>query len=381
MFERKSMEQILDKMVSWTRGSTTRLTDFRVGSKIRTVYESVAVVVEEFYDKVYRSIKLLIEENIYTVLGFDKLPANYANGSVRFGRATPAETNLFIRSGTTLRTQASQYRAPIKYRTTQDAVLAVGQTFVDVPVTCLQPGVIGNVGAGEINDFEAKPNGIETVSNPSSFLNGREEESKEEQKARFQSFIQANSRGILQSVEYGASLAQLQDSEGVVLERVVQAVAIEDLENKRGEVDVYLWNGVGEASEALIERARTIVYGTTYKEGVTPVYGYKPGGIIVNYYSAIRRHVTIKLEITSDGLTSEDELHRRAEEEIDRYFATLKMGTGVVQTALEANIKYIDGVADVKVYLSTDDGVTYHMNNIPGDSTQIILPRKPINRG
>lgn len=379
MFERKSMEQILDKMVGWTRGATTKLTDFRVGSKIRTVYESVAVVVEEMYDKMYRTMKVLIEENIYYVIGFDKLPSNNASGDLRFGRSTPAEDNYVIPAGTSVKSRATQYRGSVKYRTTKDAVLAIGQTFVDVPVVCDQAGIIGNVGIGEIAEFEVRPVGIETVTNLTAFLNGREEETKEEQKARFQAFIQANARGVLQSVQYGASTAQIVDENGVVVERVAQCRAIEDLDNKLGHVDVYLWNGIGDASEELKAKVKAILIGAYNEEG-SPVYGYKPAGIIPNVYTAGIIYVTMKLEIEVEEGSSEEVVYRVAEEEIDRYCSRLKMGESLVQTALEADIKYIDGVKDVKLYLSTDDGGTYHTNNIDAQYTQIIVPKKPINR-
>jgi hypothetical protein len=92
-FERKSMESIVDKMVSWAQGVSTQLTDFRVGSKVRTLMEAVAVVVEELYDKIFRALKELIERNIYAVIGFDKIPAVYTTGMATFGRSTPADQN------------------------------------------------------------------------------------------------------------------------------------------------------------------------------------------------------------------------------------------------------------------------------------------------
>lgn len=377
MFERKSLEQLLDKMVSWTRGTTNKLTDFRVGSKVRTLYEAVGVVVEELYDKVYRTMKRLIEENIYSVVGFDRLPAVYANGKVRFGRGTPADDNYLIPAGTTIKSRANEYRSPVKYRTTEDALLQVGSTFVDVPVACIVPGVTGNAGVGEITDFEVKPLGIETVTNMSAFLNGREHETKEEQKARFQLFIQANARGVLQAIEYGASTATIVNEDGVTTERVVQCVVIEDLENKLGQVDVYLWNGVGEASEALKERVRDILRGAYNADG-SPIYGYKPAGIIPNIYSAEVVYVTMKLNSEVEKYASEELVKREVEAEIDRYFSRLKLGEGLVQTALEADIKYIEGVRDVKLYLSTDDGETFHTDNILTSKPQMVVPIKPL---
>ena len=107
-FDRKSMEQIVDKMVVWTQGVTTGLTDFRIGSKIRTIYEAVAIVVEEMYDKTFRSLRQIVEENIYTILGFDKIPATYATGEITFSRTTIADTNYYIPAGTSVLSRATQ---------------------------------------------------------------------------------------------------------------------------------------------------------------------------------------------------------------------------------------------------------------------------------
>lgn len=54
------------------------------------------------------------------------------------------------------------------------------------------------------------------------------------------------------------------------------------------------------------------------------------------------------------------------------------MGQPVIQTALEANIKYIDGVYDVKVQLSTDNGASYNTVNVTVGSTAVAVVKTPI---
>jgi len=377
MFERLSMEQIYAKMEGWAKGVTSKVTDFRVGSKVRTVLEAVAVVVEELYDRIYRRLKALIEESIYTIVGFNKIPATYASGIARFGKASPAEQDYFIPAGTMVQSRASQFTAPQKFRTTQDALLLAGSTYVDVPVVCMEPGTIGNIEANTLTEFVQKPTGIDTVTNPSAFTNGREEETLEEQKARFQRFIESQTRGILQSVEYGATLAVVKDENGNIVERVLDALAVEDLPARKGEVDLYIWNGVGQASEALIDEIWRIEKGY-YDEFGNPVYGYKPAGIWLNIYSASVKNVKIQLQVTPESTVTLEELKPQIEAEIDRYFSEVKMGSTVIQTALEANIKDIEGIYDVKLYFSTDGGASYDTNNIVLGSYEVCLLDKPI---
>lgn len=375
-FQRKSMEQIVQDMVDWTKGVTTKITDFRVGSRTRTMYEAVAKEMEEYYDRVYRSIKTLIEENVHTVLGFPKRPALYPTGTVTFGRATTADSNYLIPQGTVVTTKATATTAPISFRTSEDCLLSIGQLTVNCPVICQLAGTAGNVESGTIVDFVTKPAGIETVTNGLAFSNGKEEETKDEQKTRFQKFISSLSRGTLPSIEYGATTAQLFASDGSPLERVVDAKSFEDLVLRKGEVDCYIWNGVGTASPALIAEAAKMILGYYDSKG-KPVYGYKPAGVKVNVYSATTKPVTIKLTITPEAGVLLNDLKPYVEREIVDLFATLKQGQTLIQTALETRVKLIEGVYDVKLELSTNGGSSYSYNNLTTGATEILIPQTP----
>lgn len=375
-FERKSMEVLVQKMVNWTRGASTKYTDFRVGSRIRTLYEAVGLIVEEYYDRVYRATKTLIEENVYTVMGFDKQPAVFATGNVTFSRTTPADTAYLIPAGTIVRTKATSTTAPVNFRTTADAVIANGDMSVTVPVICQTAGVIGNVDANTIVDFVTKPSGIDAVSNANPINTGREEETADEQKVRFQRFISSLSRGTLPAIEYGASTAVVTDDTGATIERVVDAKAFEYLPERKGEVDVYIWNGVGSASEDLLNEVHKIVYGY-YDSNGKPVYGYKPAGILVTVYSATAAEVYIRIHIKPETGVELDELKPYIEREIGDFFAVLQQGGTLVQTALETRVKLIDGVYDVKIELSTDGGETYSYDNITSGTTEIFVPHAP----
>jgi hypothetical protein len=215
------------------------------------------------------------------------------------------------------------------------------------------------------------------VTNTSAFTTGSEEETPSAQKTRFQEFIESQARGVLQSIEYGAKLAQLTDANGTITESVKQAKASEDLPTRKGEVDLYVWNGVGVASDALKTEVSTILTGY-YDTDNNPVYGYKPAGVMVNIYSAPIKYVTIKLSVTSEVWATLESLKSIIENLIDSYFGALKQGDTAIQTALEAKIKYIDGVNDVKLYFSLDSGVTWITDNITTTENEIAVVQKPL---
>jgi uncharacterized phage protein gp47/JayE len=375
-FDRKSMEQIVQSMTDWTKGVTTKLTDFRVGSRNRTLLEAVAKELEEYYDRVYRYIKTLVEENIYAVMGFPKRPATYSTGTVTFGRATAADSNYLIPIGTVVRTKATATSSPVSFRTTSDVLLAIGTMTIDAPVVALVAGVVGNAQVGTILDFQTNPSGVETVTNAFAYNNGQEEETADQQKNRFQKFVASLSRGTLPAIEYGATTAILYASDGVtIVERVVDAKAFEDLVNSLGIINVYVWNGTNTASSALLTEASKMIYGY-YDANGKPVYGYKAAGIKVNVYSASAKPVTIKLAITpNDGVLLTD-IQPYVEQEIGDFFAALKQGQTLLQTPLETRISLIQGVLDVKVTLSTD-GINFSDSNIAAGTTEIITPQTP----
>ncbi|WP_028590367.1 baseplate J/gp47 family protein [Paenibacillus massiliensis] len=375
-FERKTMENIVQDMVDWSRGVSQKITDFTVGSRARTMLEAAAKELEEYYDKTWRAIRSTIGQSIYSAFGFSKLPPLYATGTVTFERITPADTNYLIPVGTLIKTQATSSRAPITFRTTADAVMVTGGTRVDVPVICLTPGLDGNTEAQTITDFVAKPTGIDTVTNAAALANGREEETDDEQKTRFKKFIASLSRGTLQSIEYGATTVQLTDVTGAAIERVVDCQAFEDLPARKGEVDLYIWNGVGTASpELFVATQKTL---TGYYEDGKPIYGYKSAGIQVNLFSVTMKPVSIRLTLTFNAGSSLDLIQGDIEREIRDFFSAVKQGQELVQTELETRIKLLSGIYDVKLDLSIDDGTTWSDTNPTAGKTEKLVPQFPI---
>jgi uncharacterized phage protein gp47/JayE len=372
MFERQSKEQTLDKMMKWARAVSPKLTDFRRGSVIRTLFEAFAVAIEGLYDRAFRSAKKLIETNLYAVIGFDKAQAVPSSDTVIFGREEPSTEEIFIPAGTEVIAEPNEYRPPIIFHTAVDAVLPIGYTSVEVLVICNEAGAVSNVEAGTINTFVQKPFGLDTVTNPRAFINGKDEETPEDQKVRFQDYMDSNSRGTLPAIEYGAKTAKLVDSNGLVTEQVLQASATEDLVTKLGQVDLYVWNGVGAPSANLQTEIQKILRGYTDVNG-SRVYGYKIAGTKVNIYPANVTYVKIKLKLTVAEWAIESDVKKMVEKEIQSFFYRLRLGQTIVHSELSALIKLVNGVYDIKVNLSVNNGTSYVMDNITVGATTIAV--------
>lgn len=362
-FDRESAESILDKMTAWSRAVSPKLTDFRRGSVIRTIYEAVALVIEGGYNKFYTALKSIIETNIYSVIGFDKKQAVPSSGNVTFGRALATSSSVYIPRGTSVVAKSNSFRPPITFRTTQDAYIQANYTTVDVPVVCTEAGEITNISASDISDFASKPTGVDTVTNTLAYNNGADEESSEDQKTRFGFFMQANTRGTLQAIEYGAMQANVTDTNGNITEQVLQAVATEDTVNNKGIVSLYVWNGVGAPSSALQSQIQTLLLGYIDSNG-NRVYGYKNGGTLVNIYQTTISSVTIKLTLTIQSWAVLASVQTLIQNEMNSYFKGLKPGQTLYFSDIVARVKGVDGVQDVTVQLSTDGGTTYNSTNI-----------------
>lgn len=99
---------------------------------------------------------------------FRKAPTA-AGGILRFSRENPTNSDLTVPKGTLVSTQENP---AVYYSTSEAAVLAAGNTFVDVWATATEAGSAGNVAAGKITQIVTAPIGITRVVNTAPFTGG-----------------------------------------------------------------------------------------------------------------------------------------------------------------------------------------------------------------
>ncbi len=204
MFEIKTFEQITKDMIEWTQANTNKIRDFNVGSKVRTIYESVAIVMEEFYYKVWQGLKVTIEEGVYILYNFNLLPALRATGYVTFSRTDTAPADYTIPVNTIVQTEKSAIRDAIQYETTQQVILLTGNTEINAPIRAVKEGKLGNVEANKIVNFVTKPTGIDTVTNEFKLITGRDRETRDERRKRFSGFLMSLHKATKPALEYAA---------------------------------------------------------------------------------------------------------------------------------------------------------------------------------
>lgn len=223
-------------------------------------------------------------------------------------------------------TRVSTYsRAPGEakvYETTEERVLekvAEGRWEADVPVRALIPGRAGNVYAGMITVMPKPLLGVEYVINREDILNGVDEESDEELRARAKRALEVAGRATLQSLE-----AAVRGVEGV------SSVLVEDMpDGVPGVVRVIADGGDEEEIKRVIEEVRA-------------------AGIRVEFLRP--KPVYLDVDVTVNPLPRADyaKLEDEVEARVRSYISSLSIGDDVLYNRIVEAVLSVEGVYDVE---------------------------------
>lgn len=103
-FQIKNFTEIVSDEIESVRGLTALLTDFNVGSVVRSILEAHAVSIEDLYMAMYTNLTDAIPTAIYSAFNFDRLPAVHANGNVTITLDDVAASDVTIELGSTYKT-------------------------------------------------------------------------------------------------------------------------------------------------------------------------------------------------------------------------------------------------------------------------------------
>ncbi len=349
-FQLKDFASIVAAQINWMRANTTRVTDYNVGSVVRTMLEASAAEIEELYLQYFIGLQEAIPVSVFNTFGFPALPAAAASGVVRFSTSAPATSTITIPAGSVVRIPTTQ----VSYATQVDAFILSGQTYVDVLVACQQVGTVGNTDAATIIELVTAVSGVATASNPQPLVNGRDVETDDERKTRFQGYISTLARGTKAAVEYGAKTAKLTDSLGTVTEYVAHAGVVEPWVDDNTQpislVRVYVHNGASATSSPLVAKAQQVIDGAYESDGVTPVpgTGWKAAGVQCIVEAAADLPVDVTGTIVIDSGYDSAAVQSACETAVRSYIQGLDVGADVLLSELIAIVKRdVQGVFNV----------------------------------
>lgn len=366
-FQIKNFVSIVASMVNRVRARSSTLTDFNVGSVNRTMLEATAQEIDELYQQMVAGLVATLPVATYRTFSFTKLLAVSAGGVVRVS-ITPQSTATLIPAGSKL-TQSATTSA---YLSRSDVIIAAGDSFGDVPVVAAEAGQAGNLAAQVPFTFAIPPPGFLSAANLVAFINGNDEETAEQQKTRFNDFITTLARGTNAALVFGArSKSFLVDGAGNVVERVAFANTYEPWVDDRtqpvGLVQIFLHNGVGGTSGALIAKARTVLYGYVDPATGLRVPGYKAAGIKLDVIAATELAVSLTGKVSAKPGYSSLVLATSAVTTIATYIAGLDIGQTFILAKVIELVMEIPGVSNfVLTGTPTDLTASYAQKFVPG---------------
>lgn len=372
-FQIKDFASIVASAVNWMRSTQNKVTDFNVGSVARTMLEAPAIEIEELYLRMFIGLREAIPVAVYNTFGFAPLPAASASGTVRFSTAAPAAASILVPAGTAVRAPGKS----LNYRTIGDAIIPIGQSFIDVLAACETPGATGNTGANTLTELVGTVSGVSTVTNTAPIINGRDVESEDDRLTRFRAYISTLSRGTVSAVLYGAKSASLKDSIGQVYEYVALASLEEpwlaDDEQPVGLVNVFIHNGAANTSSDLVAEAQKIIEGYYMADG-TPIPGWKAAGVKVVVDAATDQSVSVTAAMEIDVGYEAAAVIAEAQAALTFYLQGLTVGASVLRAELISIIKRdVPGVTNVTLTVpATDVAVPISAKAIPGAITLTV---------
>lgn len=344
-FQTKDFVSIVASMVNYMRASQDQITDFNVGSVVRTLVEAPAGEIDQLYQQMLIGLRDAIPVSVFEGFGFAALAASPASGLVRF-TITSQASDVTIPAGTRLTREGDN----LAYSTIAAATIAAGDTTADVRAVCDTAGITGNAGSG--TDFypSPAPTGFLTAVALGAFSNGRDAETEDQRALRFQSFIASLPRGTIAAIRYGLSLVQITDAAGTVTERVVLSNIVEpwvaDNTQPVGWFEVYIHNGSGSTSADLVALAAKVLAGYQELDG-TWVPGWKAAGVKCDVIAAddLTQAVTATVTVASGYVAADVQADVQAA--MTAYITALGIGQTLIRAELIAAAMEVAGVTDI----------------------------------
>jgi uncharacterized phage protein gp47/JayE len=255
----KTYSQLVAELLA-SVGEHTPLTNFNVGSVIRTLTEGVAEVVGELYAFASDMLKQGFLDTTSGVwlnrkaaeYGVTRNPAIRTEGTVIFSRAVPRTTNVPIPDGSVVATPRDQSGSEYRYLTTDEAILSSGETSVAVPVQAEEAGSAWNVGSGSITRMKTYLTGVDAVTNEADWITIVGADQEDDEALRLRCYL------AWEELAQGGTAAAYV-SWALSVPGVTSAFVDDDLPRGEGTVDIYIMGEAGPPDAALLEAVQSVI--------------------------------------------------------------------------------------------------------------------------
>jgi len=375
-FEPKKFEEIYTNMVQKSQEKVPTLTDFQVGSVVRTIYESFAYEIGILYEQlnqVYLSAFIDSAEGsqlemLVALLGIQRGLPDFAEGTVTFQRDLGTDI-IEIPVGTLVTTEDSEKSPKKAYTTIESQIFPANSKTLDVKIQAVEPGEEQVTKEETINIMPLPIPGIKSVINKTPIqFTGKKTETDEELRKRAKIALISSGKASNIALE-NALLSQPSVKEVKLIER------FNEPDQKYGLVDIFV-DGVDFSNETKVQ---------SLKNQIDKV---RAAGVFVRLQSAIPVPIdaVFKIEINPSIKISEMErktIEKSVEESIINYISQTKMGQPLLFSQLTRQILSVINVYNIErfeicTYVPIDNG------SIPSTPTQCYADndsRKQIDIG
>ncbi|MBE0436416.1 MAG: baseplate J/gp47 family protein, partial [Methylomicrobium sp.] len=336
--------------INHAKATQEQITDWSIGSAARTLIESPAVEIEEFYQRMLSGILDAIPVAVYRAFGFDFVDSIAAHGMVTISFSEPVVEAFTIPSGTIFKNPSTG----VAYVSQSDRFVAIGSVLENILVVADRPGTEGNAGADTITQVIGSYLPNTAVLSNNAITSGSDGETDLERMARFSEFVAALARGTPASVMHAVRSARLVTESGITTEYVTRV----GLEEMAGHADVFIYGSGGLPSDELLEKAQVIVDG----EILSGVYieGYRPVGVRVRVLPMTEKIIDISVSLSGVGgqLSIED----TAEIALQTLFGRVLSGTTILVNEIANTLLSIAGVQ--KAVVNLDEHISVASNEV-----------------
>ena len=211
------------------------------------------------------------------------------------------------------------------YETLSTTLMPSDSSSQKATASCVSAGIIGNTAIGSVTNIDTNVYGISAVTNLKAFTNGKNLETEQEWRVRFQKNIKQLARGTIDSLEEGAKQAYIADVNGIVTEQITKSFAYQESASSTA---VYVANQSGYApSSEILSETEKILTGYTTSDGVR-YPGYKPAGIPITIRSAVFSPVDITVNATLSTGYKISTLSTAIEKTVESYIMSLDISDG-----------------------------------------------------
>jgi uncharacterized phage protein gp47/JayE len=328
-----STEDTALTLLQYLYSVTGTITDFNIGSVIRTLAEGIGAVDELEGIAIQALAFQALIYSAYNAFGISPRLATPSNGTVTFSTVgnipLPNNINVIIPPNTIMQTNGGiQFTSPPNI----SIIMQAGTSSVDVPVQSIVTGAATNVPSGAITQLLTGLNYSLTVFNKLPATGGQNAETSAQTQTRFLNYVA--SLGLCSPVAVAASVL----GQGINNEFVNYSVCYENwiqqiLNNQTPfpGFTVYIDNGSGTASTILIN------YISQYLS-TGGAAGFRPAGVpysVVAVIPVLANVIVTATSINSNLITS---IQTAITQAINGYFASLNFGVVAELTQLTAAV-------------------------------------------